>query len=80
MAQEQARRSGYRYSFLGIVDKSAERGNLVVGRQGGYDLKDMDNLEFMRLDAEFATASIFAAKSGTWEEMRTSTGLAEIEY
>jgi hypothetical protein len=40
----------------------------------------MDNLEFIRLDAKFATASRFSAHSGTWEEMKTSTGLAEIEY
>jgi hypothetical protein len=66
--------------LFAILDKSAEKGSMVVGRQGGRDLKDMDNLEFMRFDAEFATASLYAAQSGTWEEMKTSTGLAEIEY
>lgn len=66
--------------FFAIVDKSAEKGFLVIGRQGGRYLKDMDELEFMRLDTEFATASIYAAQSGTWEEIKTSKGLAEIEY
>jgi hypothetical protein len=66
--------------FFAILDRSAEKGSMVVGRQGGRDLKDMDDLEFMRFDAEFATASLYAAQSGTWEEMKTSTGLAEIEY
>ncbi|KAJ4364607.1 hypothetical protein N0V83_009203 [Neocucurbitaria cava] len=66
--------------FFAIVDNSAEKGFLVIGRQGGRYLEDMDKLEFMRLDTEFATASIYAAQSGTWEEIKTSKGLADIEY
>ncbi|KAF2794778.1 hypothetical protein K505DRAFT_336642 [Melanomma pulvis-pyrius CBS 109.77] len=66
--------------FFAILDKSAEKGSMVMGRQGGLDLKDMDSLEFMRLDAEFATSVLFAMQYGSWEEMKTSTGLTEIEY
>jgi hypothetical protein len=57
-----------------------EKDLLVIGRQGGLRLKDMDNLEVMRLDVEFATASLFAAEYGTWEEIKTAKGLARIEY
>ena len=60
--------------FFAILDKTAEKGLMVVGRQGGLDLKNMDNLEFMRHDAEFATSSLFAAQFGTWEEIRAIFG------
>jgi hypothetical protein len=66
--------------FFAVLDRSAEKGLMVIGRQGGLHLKDMDNLEFMRLDADFATACLFAAQPGTWEEVAGPTGLAEIEY
>ena len=66
--------------FFAILDRSAEKGLMVVGRQGGRDLKDMDDLEFIRFDAEFATASLYAAQPGTWEDMKTLKGLAEIKY
>jgi len=66
--------------FFAILDRSADKGSMVVGRQGGRELKDMDDLELMRFDAEFATASLYAAQSGTWDEMKTSTGSANIEY
>jgi hypothetical protein len=63
-----------------VLDKSVEKGKMVIGKQGGYDLKDMDQLEFMRRDARDATASIFAAKPGRWEDTRDNSGcLAQIE-
>jgi hypothetical protein len=66
--------------FFAILDKSAEKGLMVTGRQGGYDLKDTNNLEFIRLNAEYATASLYAAQPGTWEDTKESRGLAEIQY
>lgn len=73
------REAGINIHFLAILDRSAEKGFMVTGRQGAYDLK-VDNLEFQRRDAEFATASLYAAQPGTWEDMRRSKGSAEIEY
>jgi hypothetical protein len=65
--------------FFAILDKSVEKGKMVIGRQGGYDLKDMDNLEFIRLDTFDATATIFTAQAGKWEDTKATKGLAEIE-
>lgn len=40
--------------FFAILDKTAKRGDVVICRQGGAELKNMDTLEILRLDAEFA--------------------------
>jgi hypothetical protein len=66
--------------FFAIIDKSVGKDLLVIGRQGGLNLEDMNHLEFLRLDVEYAAASLFAAEYGTWEEVKTSKGVAEIEY
>jgi hypothetical protein len=67
-------------NFFAIIDKSVEQNLLVIGRQGGLHLKDMDDLEYLRLDIEYATASLFAAEYGTWEEIKAAKGVAKIEY
>lgn len=53
---------------------------MVICRQGGHKLKEMDKLEYLRLDAEFAAAELYAAQPGTWEDLTASRGAAEIEY
>jgi hypothetical protein len=42
-----------------------EKNILVIGRKGGLHLKNMDDLEFMRLDMGFVTANLFAAEYGS---------------
>lgn len=69
--------------FFTILDKSAKEGSIVVGRQGGYNLKDLDNLEFIRLDAEFGVSLLYGGKVGLWEDVqagRRSKDLDNIEY
>lgn len=53
--------------FFAVLDKTAEEGNVIICRQGGTDLEDMDVLEFLRLDAEFAAAELYTAQCGTFE-------------
>jgi hypothetical protein len=63
-----------------ILDKTASEEKVVIGRLGGNDLEDMENLEFMRLEAEMAALVLRAIQPGRWEEVRDATGTAEVEY
>jgi hypothetical protein len=67
-------------NFFAVLDKTATNGKVVIGRVGGYDLEDMENVEFMRFDAEFAALMLYSVQPGRWEELRQSSGLAGIEY
>jgi hypothetical protein len=67
-------------NFFAILDKTANDEKVVIGRLGGYDLEDMKNLEFMRLEAEMAALILRAIQPGRWEEMRDAEGTAEVEY
>jgi hypothetical protein len=67
-------------NFFAILDKTASEGKVVIGRLGGYDLEDMESLEFMRMEAEMAALILRAIQPGRWEEVRDSTGTAEVEY
>lgn len=68
--------------FFAVLDKTAEEGNVIICRQGGTHLRDMDVLEFLRLDAEFAAAELYTAQPGTWEGVTGSRKKAarEIKY
>jgi hypothetical protein len=59
---------------------TASEEKVVVDRLGGYDLEDIDSLEFMRLEAEMAGSILQAIQPGKWEEIKDSTGMAKVEY
>jgi hypothetical protein len=67
-------------NFFAILDKTASEEKVVIGRLGGHDLEDMENLEFIRLEAEMAALILRAIQPGKWEEMRKSTGTNVVEY
>jgi hypothetical protein len=67
-------------NFFAILDKTASEEKVVIGRLGGYDLEDMENLELMRLEAYMAALVLRAIQPGKWEEMRDSTDTTEAEY
>ncbi|KAF2691858.1 hypothetical protein K458DRAFT_286104 [Lentithecium fluviatile CBS 122367] len=66
--------------FFAVLDRSAERGKVVICSQGGDELRDMDVLEFLRLDAEVAAAEVCTAQPGTWEGVIASRGGVRVEY
>jgi hypothetical protein len=40
----------------------------------------MESVEFMRMEAEMTALILRAIQPGRWEEVRDSTGTAEVEY
>ena len=67
-------------NFFAILDKTASEGKVVIGRLGGYDLEDMESVEFMRMEAEMAALVLRAIQPGKWEEVMDFTGTTEVEY
>jgi hypothetical protein len=63
-----------------ILDKTAERGKMVVARQGGPRLEDLEDLEFLRFGTRDATSMVFSIQPLRWEEWKGPSGLVEIEY
>lgn len=67
-------------NFFAVLDKSAMKGEVVICRIGGPELKDMEKLHLLRLKAYEAVQQIYVAQFGNWEDEEERSGRAEIEY
>lgn len=66
--------------FFAILDKTAEGGEIVVCRIGGKDLKDPDDLDYIRFDVSTGVATMRGGPPAWWEEAKENRGKAEIKY
>lgn len=65
--------------FFAVLDKSTVNGKVVICRQGGKYLRDMDDLDFLCVDAEEGAAELYAAQPVKWEHARASSKPEDLE-
>lgn len=63
--------------FFAILDRTAKDGFVVMGRQGGYRLEDLNNLEFIRTDPYDAGLTLYGQNIGLWEDTRAGSSVPQ---